>query len=74
MEDIDVPVGMFIWERDLYNNPRNSYALAEALGDNLVFFNTYDFSHYGVYVAQNIVEYLSDLVSLVEAYPPARDE
>ena len=74
VEDITTPVAMFVSQRDSYTPPESTQALAEALGSNLVFYESYDFSLYGYYVAQDVTSALEDMVRVMEAYPAARDQ
>ncbi|CAI2371614.1 unnamed protein product [Moneuplotes crassus] len=71
-ENTNNPVAMFMASQDLSYNHEDDQWYADLIGDNLVFYQYYDFSHYG-FIVGNTQLYLPDLIDVFTEYAEQRD-
>ena len=67
LQNINLPVAVFTSLHDRYSPPESTDWLVDQLGDNIVFHQSYEYSHYSYFVARD-VSYLEDIVPLLESY------
>lgn len=67
VENTNNPVAMFMATEDMACDPADNQWYADQIGDNLVLFEYYDFSHMGFVIGDTQL-YLPDLVELYESY------
>ena len=70
MENIDLPVALFIGPLDALGSEENIEYIVERLGDNLVFQQEYEGFGREQYMTGVDMHYLEDVVDLMEQYPP----
>eukprot|EP00343_Euplotes_focardii_P010010 CAMPEP_0205828536 /NCGR_PEP_ID=MMETSP0206-20130828/35473_1 /ASSEMBLY_ACC=CAM_ASM_000279 /TAXON_ID=36767 /ORGANISM="Euplotes focardii, Strain TN1" /LENGTH=102 /DNA_ID=CAMNT_0053130479 /DNA_START=54 /DNA_END=359 /DNA_ORIENTATION=+ len=65
IQNINTPVAIFNSRFDGYGTQEAGDWLEEQLGENVIFRQVYEYSHYSFYIAQDM-SYMDDLANLLE--------